>query len=708
MAKRQSVHVVTTESRRKGKVYRAHLLRRSFREGGKVKKETVANLTPLGDEVVELLRSVLRGKKMAPVEELFESIRSPHHGHVHAVRIAMRRLGFDKLIASKRSPERDLVEAMVAARIFEPCSKLATTRWWHNTTLPEILGVADADEDDLYAAMDWLLERQERIEKKLATRHLKQGGLVLYDLSSSYFEGVTCPLAAFGHDRDGKKGKLQVNYGLLTDERGCPIAVSVFEGNTSDSKTVMRQVDTMRNRFGINTLVLVGDRGMISQKQIDDDLRDLDGVDWITALKSPSIRKLIDGGCLQLGLFDERNLFELTHPDFPGERLVACRNPELAKLRAHKRQALLEATTQALTKVRTMVESARLRGKDKIGLRVGKVVTKKLAECFVLDIRDESFNFHVVNKEAATKIALDSLCKKLERIRLEVERGKLHGKDKIHVRVGRVVGKELAKHFVFDIDDDDFSFHVVNIEAAAEAVLDSLCQKLESICSDVKLGKHGGKDKVGVRVGKVINQHKVAKHFVLEIRDDGFDFHIDEQQVASEAALDGIYVIRTSLPENRLSADDTVRSYKSLSQVERAFRSFKSVDLHVRPIHHHREPRVRAHIFLTMLAYYVEWYLREAWRPLLFCDEDQEAKKTRDPVAPAQRSEAALRKVHSKKLDDGSAVHSFPTLLKCLSTIVRNICRVPGAGPDAPTFHVVTTADPTQQRAYDLLENITM
>jgi hypothetical protein len=708
MPKMQRAHVVTTESRQKGKVYRAHLLRRSFREGGKVKKETLANLTPLGDEIVDVIRGMLQGKKMVPVEDLFESVRSPHHGHVEAVRIAMKRLGFDKLIASKRSQERDRVVAMVAARILEPSSKLATTRWWHNTTLPEVLGVGGADEDDLYAAMDWLLERQERIERKLAGRHLKEGGLVLYDLSSSYFEGATCPLTAFGHNRDGKKGKLQVNYGLLTDERGCPVSVSVFEGNTSDSKTLMQQVDTMRNRFGIKTLVVVGDRGMISQKQIDDDLRDLDGIDWITALKSPSIRKLMDGGSLQLGLFDQHNLFELTHPDFPGERLVACRNPELAKLRAHKRQSLLEATTQALTKIRTMVESARLRGKDKIAVRVGKIVSKKLAECFVLDIRDDSFNFDVVNKEPATELALDSLCRKLMRIRLEVERGKLQGKDKINVWVGRVVGKELAKHFVFDIHDDDFSFHVVNKEEAAEAVLGRLCKRLESIGSDVKIGKYGGRDKIGMRVGKVIDKHKVAKYFVLKIRDDGFDFHIDEEKVASEAALDGIYVIRTSLPENRLSADDTVRSYKSLSQVEQAFRSFKTVDLKVRPIRHRLETRVRAHIFLTMLAYYVEWYMREAWRPLLFCDEDQEAKKTRDPVAPTERSEAALRKVHSKKLDDGTAVHSFKTLLQTLGTIVRNICRLPNEGPDAPTFHVVTTPDPTQQHAYELLETIAL
>ncbi len=685
----------------------AILLREGYREKGKVKTRTLANLSKLPPEAIKTLTRVLKGESLVAPNEVFESIRSPHHGHVQAVRAAMRRLGFDKLITSQRCRERDLVEAMVAARILKPDSKLATTRAWHTTTLPELLGVTDADENELYSAMDWLLERQDRIEKKLAARHLKEGGLVLYDLSSSYFEGVTCPLAAFGYDRDGKKGKLQVNYGLLTDERGCPVAISVFEGNQSDSKTLMSQVDMMRNRFGIHTLVLIGDRGMISQKHIDNDLRDLDGVEWITALKSPSIRKLIDGGSLQLDLFDERNLFELTHPDFPGERLVACRNPELAKLRAHKRQSLLEATTQELTKIRTMVERARLRGKDKISARVGKVITKKLAECFVFELHDDEFNFDVVNKEAAAQVALDGICKKLEKIRSEVACGKLKGKDKIGVWVSRVVGKELAKHFVFELHDNEFSFDVVNKEATAQAVLDSVCKRLESIGLEVTRGKHGGKDNIGVRVGKVVNKHKVAKHFVLEIRDDGFDFHIDEKKVVSETALDGIYVIRTSLSEDRLSADDTVRSYKSLSQVERAFRSIKTVDLKMRPIRHRLETRVRAHIFLTMLAYYVEWYMREAWRPLLFCDEDQEAKKTRDPVAPAKRSEAALRKVHSKKLDDGTVVHSFQTLLDILSTIVRNVCRVPDGGPDAPTFHVVTTPDATQQRAFDLLETIT-
>ncbi len=572
-----AVHVVTTKREYKDKVYTTHLLRRSYRDGDTVKNETLGNLSHLPLHVIDLVRRALKGEAFAPVTALFDVVDSAHHGHVQAVRTTMQRLGFDALAAARSSRERDLVVAMVAARILEPDSKLATTRWWHITTLPASLGVSDADEDALYAAMDWLLERQARIEQKLAARHLQAGGLVLYDLTSSYFEGITCPLAAFGHDRDGKKGKLQVNYGLLTDARGCPVAVSVFKGNTGDPPTLLPEVQRVRERFGIEQLVMVGDRGMISQTQITA-LQALEGVDWITALKTGALRALVADGHVQLGLFDERNLFELIHPDFPGERLVACRNPELAKLRAHKRQALLAATVKELDKVKGMVARGRLRGGEAIG----------------------------------------------------------------------------------------------------------------------------------VRVGKVVNTYKVAKHVRLEIHDDRFDFQIDEARVAAEAALDGIYVIRTSVAAERLDAADAVRSYKRLSDVERAFRSLKTIDLKVRPIRHRLEERVRAHIFLCMLAYYVEWHMREAWRPLLFSDEDQAAKQTRDPVAPAKRSAAALRKVHTKVLDDGTPVHSFQTLLKELSSIVRNVCRPRGAEPPAPTFEIVTTPTPTQQRAFDLLKTVTM
>jgi len=554
----------------------AVLLRESYREGTKVRKRTLANLSALSTEQVDAIRRTLKGERLVPVAELFEIVRSRHHGHVQAVRAAIKQLGFESLVASRPSRERDLIVAMVIARILEPASKLATTRWWHTTTLPEAFGVADAGEDDLYEALDWLITRQDHIEKKLAARHLKKGGLVLYDLSSSYFEGTKSPLAALGYNRDGKSGKLQVNYGLLTDPRGRPVAVSVFEGNTGDPKTLIPQVEKLQKSFAIEQLVLVGDRGMISQKQINE-LKKRDGIDWITALRTGAIRKLVDDGQIQLGLFDERNLFEVTHPDFPGERLVACRNSQLALLRAKKRQSLLQATSTELEKVRGMISRGKIKGKDAIGVRVGKVVDK----------------------------------------------------------------------------------------------------------------------------------YKMSKHLVLDIRDDGFDFHLDDDKVSAEAALDGIYVVRTSVTAQFLATDDVVRSYKMLSQVEQAFRSLKTIDLEVRPIRHRREDRVKAHIFLCMLAHYVVWHMIESWRELLFCDEDQQAKKTRDPIAPAKRSNAALDKVHSKVLDDGTPVHSFQTLLKDLSTIVSNTCRRPGASTaDEPTFDIVTNPSPTQQRAYDLLRSI--
>ena len=479
------------------------------------------------------------------------------------------------LLASKPCRERAVAIAMVASRIIAPHTKLATTRWWHTTTLAEDFGVFDADEDELYAAMDWLLERQPAIEKKLAARHLHPGAVVLYDLSSSYFEGTTCPLARLGYNRDGKKGKLQVNYGVLTDTRGCPVAVSVHEGNTADPKTFMAQVKRVRNDFGIAEFVMVGDRGMISQKAIDE-LREHDGIGWITALRSASIRALVEQGHLQLGLFDERNLFELSHPRYPGERLVACRNPELAKRRAHTREGLLAATEKNLEKVQRSILNARLSGQAQIGLRVGKV----------------------------------------------------------------------------------------------------------------------------------INQYKVAKHLRLDIRDDAFTFERNVESIAGEAALDGLYIIRTSVPAAQMDGANCVRHYKSLAQVERAFRTLKSVDLKVRPIHHRLADRVRAHIFLSMLAYYVEWHLREVWRELMFADEDQSAKAIRDPVAPARRSTGAKRKAATHTLDDATPVHSFTTLMAELSTIVRNTCHTAMAGDAAPTFQITTSANPKQQRALELIDQI--
>lgn len=554
-----------------------YLLRESYREGKKVRKRTIANLSALSDEQIEAIRAVLAGHSVRPVEELWQTTRSRSHGAVQAVRVAMQRLGFDSLIASRPGPERDAVCAMVAARIVAPHTKLATTRWWHTTTLADEYGVADRDETDLYSAMDWLLERQKPIEKKLAGRHLSEGALALYDLSSSYFEGNSCPLAKIGYSRDGKRNTAQVNYGLLTTRAGCPIAISVYEGNTADASTLMPQVNQLRQQFGLERLVLVGDRGMISHKAIGE-LRNLDGLAWITALKSSQIRALVQGGDLQLGLFDERNLFEFSHPDFPSERLVACRNAELGRLRAHKREALLSATEQELQKVQTRIEN----------------------------------------------------------------------------------------------------------------------------------GSLAGRDKIGVRVGKVLNKYKVGKHFALSIEESGFTFQRLDLQIAAEAALDGLYVIRTSVPKQQMSSAEAVRNYKALAQVERAFRAMKTIDLHIRPIHHRLENRVRAHIFLCMLAYYVEWHMREAWRKLMFADEDLERKKHRDPVAAAERSEAALEKVATRKLNNGSPAHSFRTLLEDLSTIVRNTCQTRVGNKSGSTFQMTTLPNPAQQLALNLLQEIAM
>lgn len=570
-----TAHVVTTTRKYKDQVYRTHLLRRSYREDGVVKNETLGNLSHLPDALIDIIRRSLQGETFVPLGQVFEAVRSRAHGPVQAVALTLQRLGFASVLASKPCRERELVLAMVASRIVAPHTKLATTRWWHTTTLAEDFDVADASEDDLYAAMDWLLARQDTIQKKLATRHLSEGGLVLYDLSSSYFEGSCCPLAKLGYSRDGKKGLLQVNYGLLTDERGCPVAVSVYEGNVADSLTLMPEVTRLREDFGIERLVLVGDRGMISNKAIDE-LRESEGIAWITALKSVSIRALVEQGQLQLDLFDERNLLELSSPDYPGERLVACRNPELAKLRTHKREEMLVATEHNLEKIKARVDAGKLVGRDEIGLRVGKV----------------------------------------------------------------------------------------------------------------------------------INQYKMAKHFELAIGENAFTFARKRDAIAAEAALDGIYIIRTSVPVAQMDSARCVRNYKSLANVERAFRSLKTIDLKVRPIHHRTADRVRAHIFLCMLAYYVEWHMREAWRELMFADTDQAAKASRDPVAPAKRSKAALTKAARHTLDDGTPVHSFATLLDELATIVRNTCRTPNAGPDAATFEVLTTPNAKQQRVFELLQQI--
>jgi transposase len=690
----------------------AILLRESYRENGKVKTRTLANLSHLPKYAIDILRRTLKGEKFVSVDDDFEKVDSWHHGHVDAVLRTMKQLGFERLISNRRCKARDLVVAMVVGRILEPDneknSKLANTRWWETTTLPSMLNLDDVDEDDLYAAMDWLLERQATIEKKLAHRHLTEGGLVLYDLTSSYFEGVTCPLAALGHNRDGKKGKLQVNYGLLTDDRGCPVAVSVFPGNTSDSKTLMTQTKMVRDRFGIQRMVLVGDRGMITQKLITEELSEISGLDWITALRSETIQKLVKKGQVQLGLFDEVNLFEISTPDYPGERLIVCRNPELAKQRAYKRQALLEATTQVLNAARDTVENGKLRGKEKITKRLENLVkTYKVAGQFRFTVREAGFDVRLDDKQKAAEAALDGALKEFGNVRSSIRRGKLQGSAHIQKKIDKIVTKyNLSKYVVVDMGPSDVEVRVEDRNRASLCALASVCEAIEKIRSLVERGKYGGKDKIGVRVGKVVNKYKLAKHFVLNVQDDRFDFRIDEAKVSAEAALDGIYIIRTSLKKKRLSAEDTVRSYKSLSQVERAFRSIKTVDLKVRPIRHHLETRVRAHIFLCMLTYYVEWYMREAWRPLLFTDEAK--TKSVDPVAPAKRSDAALQKVQSKRLEDGTEVHSFQTLLKLMSQIVRNECRLSNANSDEHSFKIVTTPNEKQKRAYHLLDNITL
>ena len=566
-----AAYVVTTTRRYKGRVYHSHLLRRSFRDGDRVRNETLGNLSHLPEPLITMIRRSLKGETFVPLGEAFTVLRSQPQGHVDAVWRMMERLGLPALIASKPCAERDIVLAMIASRILDPQTKLATTRWWHTTTLAEDFGVADVDEQDCYAAMDWLLSRQDRIERKLAARHLQEDGLVLYDLSSSYLEGSTCPLAQRGYSRDGKRGTLQVNYGLLTDGRGCPVAITVHEGNVADPTTLLPEIGRIRQDFGVSRFCCVGDRGMIGSQAIDA-LREQGSIDWITALKSVSIRALVEDRTVHPDLFDEKNLCEIAHPGYPGERLIACRNPQLAKLRTHKREDLLVATEEALRRLEVRVAAGRLKGQDQIGLKVGRV----------------------------------------------------------------------------------------------------------------------------------INQYKMAKHFRLAITESTFTFARKQDTIAAEAALDGIYILRTSVSAGRLDAADCVRHYKSLSQVERAFRSMKTVDLKIRPIHHRLAERVKAHIFLCMLAYYVEWHLKEAWRPLLFADEDQAAKANRDPVAPAQRSESARTKIARRHHGDGTPIHSFATLLTELATIVRNTCRTSTAS-DAPTFTVTTQSNPLQRQAMDLI-----
>lgn len=556
----------------------AILLRESYREGGKVRNRTLANLSRWPEEKVDALARVLKGlPPKATLEGAFEITRSLPQGHVAAVLGTLRHLGLEELIGPSGSRWRDLVVAMVVAQVIEPASKLALSRGLRAQTatssLGEVLGLTNCDEDDLYEAMDEVRARQGAIEDALARRHLKDGTLVLYDVSSAAFEGRTCPLGALGHAKDGVHGRLQIVYGLLATPEGIPVAIEVFKGNTGDPATVASQVNKLKERFSISHVCLVGDRGMLTKARLDADVAPAE-LDWITALRSPAIAALVTSGAIQPSLFDETDLVEIVHPDYPGERLVCCKNPLLAAERARKREALLASTEAEL---------------DKIA----------------------------------------AACRR--------ERRPLRGKDKI-----------------------------------------------------------------ALRIGKVINHYKVGKHFVLEIDDDRFSFARDENKIATEAALDGIYVIRTSLAAEALPAPQVVSSYKALEGVERVFRGFNT-DLDIRPIRHRTEERVRAHVLLRMLSYYVAWHMAERLAPMLFKDDDRAGAQAArpSPVAPALRSEQALAKIATKRTREGQPVHSFATLLADLATIAVN--RVQPNDPDLPAFTVITTPTPLQRRAFELL-----
>lgn len=550
----------------------AVLLRESYREGGKVKNRTLANISHLPPDKIDLLRRVLSGEQLVGVAEAVETSESLPAGHVRAVLGAIRKLGIPELLSTRPSRERDLVVGMIAERLLHPASKLGTVRLWQSSTLASELGIEDADADALYGALDWLFERQAKVEEKLAGRHLSEGGLALYDVSNSLYEGRTCVLAQLGHDKDGRHGASVITYGLLTDREGRPVAMEVYPGNTGDPTTVPDQVFKMRMRFGLEQIVLVGDRGMLTRSKIEY-LKRHPGLGWISALRTEAIRKLVEGQALQLSLFDEMNLAEIESPDFPGERLVACFNPYLAADRQRKRGELLAATERLLEQVAAQVAS-----------RTDKPMT------------------------------------------------------------------------------------------AGE---------------------------IGQKVGRVLYRYKMAKHFEVRIEDGSFDYRRNEESIRRESELDGIYVIRTSEPSERLSAEDTVRSYKLLAQVEQGFRCMKGIDLRVRPVFHRDENRVRAHFFLCMLAYYVEWHMRRALAPLLFQDESvAEDRMTRDPVARPQPSESVRAKKTTKRTPDGLPVHSFQTLLAALATQARVTYRL---GTADATFTKLLTPTPLQQKAYDLL-----
>jgi transposase len=576
---KRAVHVATIKREYQGKTYVTHLLRHTYREDGKVKHLTVGNLSDLPDDLIEVIRKRLAGEPLPAENDDFEIVRSLPHGHVAAVLGTLQKIGLDRLVASKPCREARLVTAMIVLRIIAPGSKLANlTSMQPETaqhTLADELHLGDIQTPELYEAMDWLLARQKRIEKKLAKKHLQEGTVVLYDVSSSYYTGRQSALIMMGYSRDGKPGQPQIVYGLLCAPDGCPVAIEVFSGNTADPTTFTAQVNTIRKRFGISRVVLVGDRGMITSKRIEEDLRDVEGLDWITALRNDSIQKLVEQKTIQLSLFDERDLAEVTSADYPGERLIVCRNPLLADERARKRKELLAAAEKKLAAVVQAVSRARqpLRGKDRIGLRVGR------------DLKDT----------------------------------------------------------------------------------------------------------------------KMQKHFELTIEDNAFSYRRLDEQIAQEASLDGIYVVRTSLLPETLTAEQTVSAYKDLSQVEWAFRSLKTMDLQLRPIHHWKDDRIRSHVFICMLAYYVEWHLRGALSKLLFDDHEREAAEATRPsiVSPAPRSGAAKRKEQDRRTPEGFPVQSFQCLLKDLATLCKN--RVRWTSHSDVEFQRVTMPTALQRHVFELL-----
>lgn len=569
-----AVHVATTTRNYKGRVYHTHLLRRTFRVGNQVRHETLGNLSHLPLSLIDIIRRSLAGETFLPATETFHVLRSLPHGHVQAVLGTVRRLQLEPLLGSKPCRERDLLVAMLVQRLLDPASKLATTRLWHNSTLAEELSVEDANEDELYQALDWLLARQAQIEKKLTERHLHEGSEVLYDISSSYYEGRCCSLARYGHNRDGKRDRPIVVYGVVSDPEGRPLSVEVYPGNTGDATTVPGQVGKLRERFGLRRVVLVGDRGMLTEKQIAQ-LKQHPELGWISALKAGAIRQLVEAGALQLSLFDQQNLVEIHTALYPDERLVACFNPLLAEERKRKREALLQATE-----------------------------------------------------------------KELEAIQQQVARRK----------------KKILR-----------------------------------------------KEEIALKVGRVVNRFKMAKHFELTIEDGKFQAQRREQDIREEGLLDGVYVLRTSEKQEALPAPDAVRHYKNLANVERAFRCWKGMDIRVRPIYLRTEEHVRAHIFLCLLAYYVEWHMRAALAPLLFAEEDLVGyRQQRDPVAPAEPSAAVQSKKQRKRTEEGFPVQSFPTLLQALATRCRNTCRVQTT-KETPTFDQVTQATPLQAKVFELL-----